>query len=75
MADIGEAVPAGHRGGPPFDLPTLHLDRETAARHCFSFFDTEAATTTCLETYHFPPDFEYPEPESWYPAPPPRAQR
>lgn len=38
----------------------------------FAFFDTEAATTTCFETYHFPPDFEYPEPEEWLPAPPPR---
>ncbi len=39
----------------------------------FSFFDTEAATTTCFETYHFPAGFAYPEPERWYPAPPPTA--
>jgi methylmalonyl-CoA/ethylmalonyl-CoA epimerase len=37
----------------------------------FCFFDTEPATTTCFETYHFPDDFEYPEPEEWYPAAPP----
>jgi len=40
-------------------------------QNSFSFFDTEAATTTCFETYHFPDDFEYPEPDRWYPAPPP----
>ena len=37
----------------------------------FSFFDTEEATTTCFETYHFPDDFQFPEPQEWYPAPPP----
>ncbi|CAA9543609.1 MAG: hypothetical protein AVDCRST_MAG19-49 [uncultured Thermomicrobiales bacterium] len=36
----------------------------------FAFFATDEATTTIFETYIFPPDFEYPEPESWYPAPP-----
>jgi methylmalonyl-CoA/ethylmalonyl-CoA epimerase len=41
-------------------------------QNSFCFFDTEAATTTCLETYHFPDDFVYPEPEEWYPAAPPR---
>ena len=40
-------------------------------QNSFSFFDTEAATTSCFETYHFPDGFTYPEPESWYPAPPP----
>jgi methylmalonyl-CoA/ethylmalonyl-CoA epimerase len=40
-------------------------------QNSFSFFDTEAATTTCFETYHFPPDFEFPEPDLWYPAAPP----
>ena len=34
-------------------------------------FDTEAATTIIFETYFFPPDFEYPEPEVWFPEPPP----
>lgn len=38
----------------------------------FAFFDTEAATTTCFETYYMPDDFELPEAEEWYPAPPPR---
>ena len=37
----------------------------------FAFFDTEAATTTTFETYSFPEDWEYPEPEEWFPAPPP----
>lgn len=36
----------------------------------FAFFATDDATTTIFETYVFPPDFEYPEPEYWYPAPP-----
>jgi len=40
-------------------------------QNSFSFFDTEEATTTCFETYHFPDDFVYPQPDSWYPAPPP----
>ena len=39
-------------------------------QNSFNFFDTEAATTTCFETYHFPPGFVYPEPERWFPAPP-----
>lgn len=43
-------------------------------QNSFSFFDTEAATTTCFETYHFPEDFRYPDPESWYPAAPPHVQ-
>ncbi len=42
-------------------------------QNAFSFFDTEAATTTCFETYHFPDDFVFPEPDRWYPAPPPIA--
>ena len=36
----------------------------------FAFFATDQATSTVFETYEFPADFEYPEPESWYPAPP-----
>lgn len=36
-------------------------------RNHFAFFETEAATTTCLETYVFPNDREYPEPEEWCP--------
>ena len=39
--------------------------------NAFSFFATEAATTTCFETYHFPDDFVFPEPDAWYPAAPP----
>jgi hypothetical protein len=39
----------------------------------FAFFDTEAATTTTLETYVFPDDWEYPEPDAWFPGPPPAA--
>lgn len=34
----------------------------------FAFFETEDATTTCFETYEFPPDWDYPEPEAWFPA-------
>lgn len=33
----------------------------------FAFFETEAATSTCLETYEFPDGWTYPEPEAWYP--------
>jgi methylmalonyl-CoA/ethylmalonyl-CoA epimerase len=40
-------------------------------QNSFSFFDTEAATSTCFETYHFPDGFVYPDPDYWYPAPPP----
>ena len=36
----------------------------------FAFFETEEATTTCLETYVFPEDWTYPEPDAWYPARP-----
>lgn len=34
----------------------------------FAFFGTEADTTTVFETYAFPSDWDYPEPEAWYPA-------
>ncbi|MGJ3247354.1 MAG: VOC family protein [Elainellaceae cyanobacterium] len=37
-------------------------------QNAFAFFDTEAETTTVFETYFFPPSFEYPEPEAWFPA-------
>lgn len=40
----------------------------------FSFFDTEAATSTCFETYHFPVDYTYPTPDEWYPGPPPAGE-
>ncbi len=36
----------------------------------FAFFETEHATTTCLETYVFPDDWQYPDPEEWYPHQP-----
>ena len=32
-----------------------------------AFFETEDATTTCLETYSFPDDWQYPDPDEWYP--------
>lgn len=37
-------------------------------RNHFAFFGTEADTTTVFETYAFPDDWEYPEPDEWYPA-------
>ena len=43
-------------------------------QNSFSFFDTEPATATCFETYHFPDGFQFPEPELWYPGPPPTPQ-
>ncbi len=33
-------------------------------QNAFTFFDTEDATTTTVETCLFPPGFEYPEPEA-----------
>lgn len=39
--------------------------------NAFAFFDTEAATGTTFETYAIPAGFVWPEPEEWYPAPPP----
>ncbi|MEM8806136.1 MAG: VOC family protein [Cyanobacteria bacterium P01_G01_bin.38] len=41
-------------------------------KNAFAFFATEDATTTIFETYFFPVDFEYPDPEEWFPAPPPK---
>ena len=40
-------------------------------RNAFAFFDTEAATGTTFETYDIPPGYVWPEPEAWFPAPPP----
>lgn len=37
----------------------------------FVFFGTDDATGAVFETIHFPLDFEYPEPEQWFPGPPP----
>lgn len=36
----------------------------------FAFFNTEAVTTTCFETISFPADWEFPEPDFWFPEPP-----
>ncbi|KAL3421020.1 hypothetical protein PVAG01_07465 [Phlyctema vagabunda] len=38
-------------------------------RNHFAFFTEEGQdrTGTCFETYEFPSDWEYPEPEEWYP--------
>ncbi|MES0884395.1 VOC family protein [Roseibium sp. SCP14] len=40
-------------------------------KNAFAFFETTEATSTIFETYHFPDDWEYPEPDEWFPAPPP----
>lgn len=37
----------------------------------WAYFGTEEATSTIFEIFDIPPDFELPEPEEWYPAPPP----
>lgn len=37
----------------------------------FAFFDTEAATGTTFETYDIPSGYVWPEPDEWFPAPPP----
>jgi methylmalonyl-CoA/ethylmalonyl-CoA epimerase len=39
--------------------------------NAFAFFDTAGATTTTFETYTIPEGFVWPEPEEWFPAPPP----
>ena len=43
--------------------------------NAFAFFDTESATGTTFETYDIPTGFVWPEPEEWFPAPPPHGQR
>lgn len=48
---------------------TLAQGGSWMGRNHFAFFDTEETATTCLETYVFPEDWVYPEPEAWYPAP------
>lgn len=40
-------------------------------KNAFAFFDTESATTTTFETYTIPEGFVWPEPEYWFPSPPP----
>jgi methylmalonyl-CoA/ethylmalonyl-CoA epimerase len=37
----------------------------------WAYFATEAATSTIFEIYDIPKDFVLPEPEEWYPGPPP----
>jgi hypothetical protein len=39
----------------------------------YAYFDTEADTTTMIEIFDIPADFVLPEPEEWYPGPPPEA--
>lgn len=39
----------------------------------WAYFGTEEATGTIFEIYDIPEDFVIPEPEYWYPAPPPSA--
>jgi methylmalonyl-CoA/ethylmalonyl-CoA epimerase len=43
-------------------------------RNAFASFDTEAARTTTFETYIIPEDFVWPEPDEWFPAPPPAGE-
>ena len=44
-------------------------------QNAFAFFDTEHASGTTFETYDIPPEFVRPEPEAWFPGPPPGGQR
>lgn len=37
----------------------------------YAYFETEGATSTTFETFHIPADFAMPEPEEWFPGPPP----
>lgn len=72
-----------------FDCENVPLERRIAAfaergfpltqsgrwldQNAFAFFGTEGAASAVFETYVFPEGFEYPEPEEWFPAPPPPA--
>ncbi|MEZ5668836.1 MAG: VOC family protein [Alphaproteobacteria bacterium] len=38
-----------------------------------AYFETEGDTTTTFEIFQVPADFVWPEPEQWYPGPPPAA--
>ena len=62
------AAECEHRG-----FPEIQSGRFMDA-NAFAFFDTEAATGTTFETYSIPPGFVGPEPQEWYPAPPPAGQ-
>lgn len=42
--------------------------------NAFAFFDTEEATTTTFETYTIPEGFVWPEPDEWFPGPPPAGE-
>ena len=44
-------------------------------RNSFAFFETTEATGSIFETYYFPDDWVYPEPEAWFPAPPPKGSK
>lgn len=46
-----------------------------ADKNAFAFFGTESATGATFETYDIPAGFVWPEPERWFPAPPPEGQR
>ena len=46
-----------------------------AGRNPFAFFATAHATTTTFETYLFDVEFSWPEPEEWFPAPPPEIDK
>ncbi len=39
----------------------------------YAYFETEGDTTTTMEIFDIPADFVMPEPEEWYPGPPPAA--
>jgi hypothetical protein len=40
----------------------------------YAYFATEGDIGTTIETSILPEDFTFPEPEAWYPAPPPNAR-
>ena len=51
-------------------FPVIQSGRFNLA-NAFAFFDTEAATSTTFETYDIPSGYVWPEPEEWFPGPPP----
>lgn len=51
-------------------FPVIQSGRFNRA-NAFAFFDTKDATGTTFETYDIPPGYVWPEPEAWFPGPPP----
>jgi methylmalonyl-CoA/ethylmalonyl-CoA epimerase len=49
---------------------TMSLGGSWRSKNYFAFFETEDVVGTSFETYERPNDWDYPEPEEWFPHPP-----